>query len=78
MTGSVNCDIVSKGRGDFRGVKCITVFKIPNLFWSFDIGIWDLFVFWCLEFDISSAPLLQSTLEKVRSIGSIDILFNQS
>jgi hypothetical protein len=27
MTGSVNCDIVSKGRGDFRGVKCITVYQ---------------------------------------------------
>jgi hypothetical protein len=27
MTGSVNCDIVSKGRGDFRGFKCITVFQ---------------------------------------------------
>ena len=25
MTGSANCDIVSKGRGDFRGVKCIGV-----------------------------------------------------
>ncbi|MES0396747.1 MAG: hypothetical protein ABUK17_04305, partial [Syntrophobacteria bacterium] len=25
MTGSVSCDIVSKGRGDFRGVMCITV-----------------------------------------------------
>jgi len=24
MTGSANCDIVSKGRGDFRGVKCIS------------------------------------------------------
>ena len=31
--------------------------KIPNskplfLFWSLNIGIWDLFVIWCLEFDI--------------------------
>ena len=26
MTGSANCDIVSKGRGDFFGVKCIGVF----------------------------------------------------
>ena len=26
MTGSVNCDIVSKGRGGFRGVKCIDGF----------------------------------------------------
>jgi len=25
MTGSVSCDIVAKGRGDFRGVMCITV-----------------------------------------------------
>ena len=27
-------------------------FKIPNLFWSLDIGICNLFVIWCLEFDI--------------------------
>ncbi len=37
-------------------------FKIPNLsmilkkehpmIWSLDIEIWDLFVFWCLEFEI--------------------------
>jgi hypothetical protein len=26
MTVSANCDIVSKGRGDFCGVKCIGVF----------------------------------------------------
>jgi hypothetical protein len=30
MTGSVNCDIVSKGRGDSYGVKCITVLEIGN------------------------------------------------
>ena len=27
-------------------------FQIINLFWSLSIGIWDLFVIWCLEFDI--------------------------
>jgi len=27
MTGSVNCDIVSKGRRDFCGVKCIGVIQ---------------------------------------------------
>jgi len=27
MTGSVNCDIVSKRRGYFRGDKCITVYQ---------------------------------------------------
>jgi hypothetical protein len=25
----------------------------PNLFWSFDIGIRDLFVTWCLKLEIS-------------------------
>ncbi len=28
MTGSANCDIVSKGRRDLCGVKCIGVTKI--------------------------------------------------
>jgi hypothetical protein len=28
MTGSVNCDIVSKGRGDFCGTKLTGVFRL--------------------------------------------------
>jgi hypothetical protein len=30
MTGSVNCDIVSKGRGDFCGTKLIGGFRIAK------------------------------------------------
>ena len=30
MTGSVNCDIVSKGRGDSCGAKLIVVFEIQE------------------------------------------------
>ena len=32
MTGSANCDIVSKGRRDFFGVKCIGVFAMVNTY----------------------------------------------
>ena len=32
MTGLANCDIVSKGRGDFCGVKCIGVFSNSLIF----------------------------------------------
>jgi hypothetical protein len=31
MTGSVNCDIVSKGRADFCGAKLIGVFDIQRI-----------------------------------------------
>jgi hypothetical protein len=27
-------------------------FQNSKLFWSLNIGIWDLFVIWCLEFEI--------------------------
>jgi hypothetical protein len=34
-----------------RNIEAETT-KIPNLFWSLDIGICDLFVIWCLGFVI--------------------------
>jgi hypothetical protein len=36
----------SKQVGDPKGMS-------PNLFWSLDIGAWDLFEYWCLRFGIS-------------------------
>ncbi len=41
MTCSANCDIVSKGRGDFCGVKCIGVSRFQSCFGH-----------WILEFEI--------------------------
>jgi len=38
MTGSVNCDIVSKGRGDFCGAKLIGVISNFEGFVSFVLG----------------------------------------
>jgi len=42
MTGSVNCDIASKGRGDFRGVECIGVSKFQSCLghWILVFGIY--------------------------------------
>jgi len=38
MTGSANCGICSKGRGDFCGVKCIGVISNSEVFVSFVLG----------------------------------------
>ena len=37
----------------------------PNLFKSLEIGIWDLFVFWCLEFGIYKLDIQRSFLSSM-------------
>jgi len=41
MTGSANCDIVSKGRRDCCGVKCIGVYWNLRFICNLVLGIWD-------------------------------------
>jgi hypothetical protein len=43
--------------------KQITMTEIPNSkhVWSLDIGIWNLFVIWCLEFEIWERRLVIET-----------------
>jgi hypothetical protein len=53
--------------------------KIQNskLFGSLDIVIWNLFVFWCLYFDISEYPNARDSISKDDlSIGNRTVKFH--
>ena len=42
----------------------MTKIRNSKLFGSLDIVIWNLFVFWCLYFDISEYPNIQESISK--------------
>jgi hypothetical protein len=66
----------------------MTNFKNPNLFGPLEIDIWNLFVFWCLAFEISDvlntrdivsmdSPLFITVpLSFVRGVKDWDLLLN--
>jgi hypothetical protein len=52
-------------------------FQMTNLFGSLDIVIWNLFVFWCLYFDIFEYPNTQDSISKDDlSIGNRTVKFH--
>ena len=52
---------------------------MTNLFGSLDIVIWNLGVFWCLEFDIFEYPNTQDSISKDDlSIGNRTVKFHTS
>jgi hypothetical protein len=44
--------VIKNSKSQISNNKQITMTEIPNLFWSLDIGICNLFEIWCLGFVI--------------------------
>ena len=55
----------------------MTKIRNSKLFGSLDVVIWNLFVFWCLYFDISEYPYTRDRISKNElSIGNRTVKFH--